>query len=40
MNATKIKKNVLIILNAKVNGTDIEIRMIMDIAKLVLEIIF
>ena len=40
MNATKIKKNVLIILNAKVNGTDIEIRMIMDIVKLVLEIIF
>ena len=37
MNATKIKKNVLIILNAKVNGTDIEIRMIMDIAKLVLK---
>ena len=33
-NATKIKLNALTLWNAKADGTDIEIRMIMDIAKL------
>ena len=34
-NAIKIKKNALTLNNAKVNGTDIETKMIKDIASLV-----
>ncbi len=38
MNAIKIKRNALTSRNAKANGIDIEIRMIMDFANLVLKL--
>ena len=36
-NAIKIKRNALTFWNVRANGTDIEIRMIMDIVKLALK---